>query len=365
MKTMHKTAGLLQQAGRNGDTILAHINPAEAGMLKAAGGSGTINPETGLLEFGFWKSIRNVFQTVAVVVGNYFLPGSSTVTSKLVSKGAQKNLDSTLGKIATMASGVAGSAAGNLSNYGKLLNSVGLNSITEGIDNVSTYMSKTLNALSVDSTTAAAGNVSGEAVGSAAGNVSGEAVGSAAGNVAGGVTDATVAQSAATNADIGTQATPYDFIQDPASAMLPAGSVGPSVQNANIIRGSTQPFQGMNSAGSGGITPSPGILQKAMTWVGNNPVPALMVGQTVASGIGGMGTAEANREAAELNRQTQLQMPGIQKQAGMVQGGMTPLPFQAADPSQVLTRDGRYMYGPQAGQYAPGRRPGIVNAAAR
>lgn len=45
---------LLQDAaakGRGGDTILAHINPREAAMLKAAGGAGTINPETGLPEF--------------------------------------------------------------------------------------------------------------------------------------------------------------------------------------------------------------------------------------------------------------------------------------------------------------------------
>jgi len=40
-----------QSLGRNGDTILAHINPREAEMLKRAGGSGTRNPRTGLLQF--------------------------------------------------------------------------------------------------------------------------------------------------------------------------------------------------------------------------------------------------------------------------------------------------------------------------
>lgn len=40
-----------EQAGRNGDTMLAHINPQEAEMLKRAGGVGTINPRTGLPEF--------------------------------------------------------------------------------------------------------------------------------------------------------------------------------------------------------------------------------------------------------------------------------------------------------------------------
>lgn len=37
--------------GRYGDTMLAHINPREAMMLKRAGGAGTINPGTGLREF--------------------------------------------------------------------------------------------------------------------------------------------------------------------------------------------------------------------------------------------------------------------------------------------------------------------------
>ena len=41
----------LQRMGRGNDTILAHITPREAAMLKARGGSGTRNPQTGLLEF--------------------------------------------------------------------------------------------------------------------------------------------------------------------------------------------------------------------------------------------------------------------------------------------------------------------------
>jgi hypothetical protein len=44
-------ANRLAAKGRNGDTMLAHINPAEAQMLKQAGGSGKINPDTGLMAF--------------------------------------------------------------------------------------------------------------------------------------------------------------------------------------------------------------------------------------------------------------------------------------------------------------------------
>ena len=44
----------LPKYGRGGDSIVAHINPEEAMMLKAMGGSGTINPTTGLPEFGMF-----------------------------------------------------------------------------------------------------------------------------------------------------------------------------------------------------------------------------------------------------------------------------------------------------------------------
>ena len=44
-------ADALKKHGRGKDTMLAHITPGEARLLKARGGSGTINPKTGLPEF--------------------------------------------------------------------------------------------------------------------------------------------------------------------------------------------------------------------------------------------------------------------------------------------------------------------------
>ena len=44
-------AEMIRQRGREGDTVLAHISPQEAGILQLLGGSGTINPYTGLPEF--------------------------------------------------------------------------------------------------------------------------------------------------------------------------------------------------------------------------------------------------------------------------------------------------------------------------
>jgi hypothetical protein len=78
----------------------------------------------------FWTKLRDAAQSIGVVVGNVVLPGSSLVTSKLVSKGAQKNLSSDLGKVAQLGSAVYGGlptdmgGAGNLSNYGTAYDSI-------------------------------------------------------------------------------------------------------------------------------------------------------------------------------------------------------------------------------------------------
>ena len=50
--------------GRNGDTMLAHITPAEARMLRRRGGSGTINPTTGLPEFFLKKAFMRLGKAV-------------------------------------------------------------------------------------------------------------------------------------------------------------------------------------------------------------------------------------------------------------------------------------------------------------
>ena len=56
--TMEEQVSLLQELyrsvssqGINGDTTLAHINEEEAALLKAHGGSGTVNSSTGLIQY--------------------------------------------------------------------------------------------------------------------------------------------------------------------------------------------------------------------------------------------------------------------------------------------------------------------------
>lgn len=62
----------LQAAGRGGDSMLAHINPREAEMLRRMGGSGTVNPNTGLREYKSGKSILGAVLPIAL---NFIVPG--------------------------------------------------------------------------------------------------------------------------------------------------------------------------------------------------------------------------------------------------------------------------------------------------
>jgi hypothetical protein len=63
-------ASYLSSQGRNGDTMLAHITPDEAQLLQSRGGSGTINPVTGLPEYFLkkvFKAIKSVVKSVVNV----------------------------------------------------------------------------------------------------------------------------------------------------------------------------------------------------------------------------------------------------------------------------------------------------------
>lgn len=69
--TLTPMAFEIAKMGRNGDTMLAHIMPHEARMLRRRGGSGTINPKTGLPEFflkGLFKGIGKIFSAIGSAV---------------------------------------------------------------------------------------------------------------------------------------------------------------------------------------------------------------------------------------------------------------------------------------------------------
>lgn len=67
--------GGLASMGRHGDTMLAHINPREAAMLKRMGGAGTINPKTGYPEYFSLKKFLAVALPIAL---DFIVPGAGT-----------------------------------------------------------------------------------------------------------------------------------------------------------------------------------------------------------------------------------------------------------------------------------------------
>lgn len=96
VSVMNPIAAGIASLGRNGDTMLAHITPSEARMLRRNGGSGTINPKTGLREFGF-------FSGIAKAVGGVFKGAAKAVSGAVKGVvGAVKSFaKSTVGKMVT------------------------------------------------------------------------------------------------------------------------------------------------------------------------------------------------------------------------------------------------------------------------
>jgi hypothetical protein len=66
---------------------------------------------------GLFTDLRDAAETAAVLAGNYYVPGSSLVTSRLVSQGARNQLNSGVGQLAQLGSGGYGAYEGNLANW--------------------------------------------------------------------------------------------------------------------------------------------------------------------------------------------------------------------------------------------------------
>ena len=101
---LENAAEMIRRQGREGDTVLAHINPQEAGILKLLGGSGTINPYTGLPEY----SIRKFLKRTPIVKEVYKL-GSSI--GKEVERGVE-SVAKALGPVGQIAAAYFGGPIG-------------------------------------------------------------------------------------------------------------------------------------------------------------------------------------------------------------------------------------------------------------
>jgi hypothetical protein len=158
-------AEMIRQQGEGEDTVLAHINPIEAEMLKVMNG-GKINPVTGLPQFGLFSNPKKWFKSVAgpaagVILGNMILPGIGGVIGGAFGGAAGSMVrgrndmgqamlrGGAMGAMAPTAASLAGSGASSLgakglgaslSNYGAqnaVLPSIGLGSLGDSISGVS------------------------------------------------------------------------------------------------------------------------------------------------------------------------------------------------------------------------------------
>lgn len=73
------------RAGRRGDTRLAHITPFEDRLLRAHGGAGSINPRTGLPEYGLGSSLKKLFKKIAPIIplALTFIPGGAALAGTI------------------------------------------------------------------------------------------------------------------------------------------------------------------------------------------------------------------------------------------------------------------------------------------
>ncbi len=94
--------------GRLGDTMLAHISPEEAAMLKARGGAGTLNPDTGLPQY---FSLKKLIGAVLPIALNFIAPGiGSAIGSAILGAGASAAATAAVGSavIGGLSAGISG-----------------------------------------------------------------------------------------------------------------------------------------------------------------------------------------------------------------------------------------------------------------
>ena len=153
-------ARIMAAQGRGRDSMLAHITPSEASLLRSRGGMGTRNPSTGLPEYGFfddlWSgfkgAVTGVFDAVkgilkspigrvvgTIALGAFLGPGAFGITglglgaaAAPLASGIISGLSggSAMDMLTSAATSYLGSAASPLSQYvGNLTSGLGLGSM--------------------------------------------------------------------------------------------------------------------------------------------------------------------------------------------------------------------------------------------
>jgi hypothetical protein len=120
--SLRPMAQAMADAGRNGDTMVAHISPIEAQILRRIGGSGTTNPTTGMPEFFLKKLFKKIGKTIKkfanttigkIVIGTaLFMVAGPAATAIFGSTAAPALIAATQGFVAGAGSSLI--AGGNL-----------------------------------------------------------------------------------------------------------------------------------------------------------------------------------------------------------------------------------------------------------
>jgi len=104
--SLHVLADHMASKGRNGDSMLVHMTPGEVAGLHALalkhGGELTINPDTGLPEANFLKSLLPMLAGAAL---NFFVPGLGAAVGGAFGVGAAAGTGIAVGGLTTLATG--------------------------------------------------------------------------------------------------------------------------------------------------------------------------------------------------------------------------------------------------------------------
>lgn len=128
--SLKDAAEKVRRAGRDGDTVLAHITPAEAALLKSRGGAGTINPKTGLPEFkSIFSKIGSFFKKAAPIILpialNFLVPGLGAIASGAIGAGVGSLIGGAKPKDALKAALLGGLTGGIASGIGGAVSGTG------------------------------------------------------------------------------------------------------------------------------------------------------------------------------------------------------------------------------------------------
>jgi len=290
----------LQSMGRNGDTVLAHITPEEAALLKRMGGAGTINPDTGLPEF-FVKALKRIASGIGDAFQGVVNAAKDIVSSPIGKIAATIALATVLGPAAAgglgimstpMAAMTAGAVTGGLSGgmkgalIGGALGYVGGGGDFGGLGSPLGGLSKMLpgagTALNTGLTYGAFGTGAGLALGMSPkqaltlGALSGLGAGALQG-----MSNARLAgEGAAAPANLGPEPSP---IQQAAAAGSEAGMQGVSIpgldQGVGALPDAATMVQADMSAGTGG-SPFAGMSNEALQTPVSQPLGGARVEDT-------------------------------------------------------------------------------------